>query len=39
MCKDALQALHVLATAILVLLAGQLKEVALQILTEVTNGR
>jgi hypothetical protein len=39
MCKDALQVLHVLATTILVLLAGQLKEVALQILTEVTNGR
>jgi hypothetical protein len=39
MCKDALQALHVLATAILVLLAGQLKEIAMRILTEVTNGR
>jgi|LakMenEpi03Aug12_release.lakeMendotaPanAssembly.Ray.scaffolds.fasta_scaffold1228029_2 hypothetical protein len=32
MCKDALQLLHVLATAVLMLLAGQLKEIALQLL-------
>lgn len=32
MCKDALKVLHVLATAILMLLAGQLKDVALKIL-------
>jgi len=32
MRKDALQLLHVLATAILMLLAGQLKEIALKLL-------
>lgn len=32
MCKDALQVLHVLATAILMLLAGQLKDICVQIL-------
>lgn len=32
MYKDVLQVLHVLATAILMLLAGQLKDVCLQLL-------
>jgi hypothetical protein len=32
MYKDVLQVLHVLATAILMLLAGQLKEICLKIL-------
>jgi hypothetical protein len=32
MHKDVLKVLHVLATAILMLLAGQLKDIALQIL-------
>jgi hypothetical protein len=32
MYKDVLQVLHVLATAILMLLAGQLKEMCLKIL-------
>ena len=35
MYKDVLQVLHVLATAILMLLAGQLKDVCLKLL----NGR
>lgn len=35
MYRDVLMALHVLATAILLLLAGQLKDMAYQILTEV----
>ena len=39
MYKDVLQTMHLLATAILILLAGQLKEVAVRILTEVTHGR
>lgn len=30
MCKDALQVLHVLATAILMLLAGQLKDICVK---------
>lgn len=34
MCRDVLRVLHVLATAILMLLAGQLKEVAFKILEE-----
>jgi len=32
MYRDVLQALHVLATAILMLLAGQLRDIALQLL-------
>lgn len=35
MCRDALSLVHVLATAILMLLAGQLKEICCRILLEV----
>jgi hypothetical protein len=35
MCKDALGFIHVLATAILMLLAGQLKDICCRILLEV----
>lgn len=35
MCKDALQLANVLALAVLLLLAGQLKDIALRILLEV----
>lgn len=35
MCKEMLQIANVLATTVLLLLAGQLKEIAMQILLEV----
>ena len=35
MCKDALQLINTLALAVLLLLAGQLKDIALKILLEV----
>lgn len=35
MCRDLVQLANILATAILLLLAGQLKEIAMQILLEV----
>lgn len=34
MYRDVLQAMHVLATAILLLLAGQLKDMVIQVLQE-----
>lgn len=37
MCKDALRLIHILATAILMLLAGQLKDICSRILLEVTH--
>lgn len=39
MYRDVLAAMHVLATAILLLLAGQLKEMAVHILQEVSHVR
>jgi len=36
MCKEALKAANVLALSILMLLAGQLKDIALRILLEVS---